>query len=114
MASRSARRKRKPQGRTLTGIHSGNIAIKNRPQERPGVPLAGREPPGLVDDPRFHREAVAAYHACVSFLDAQVGVVMDALDRLADFAQRTNHAVEAARFADQARQVRAALGLATR
>ena len=35
------------------------IAIKNRPQERPGVPLAGREPPGLIDDPevpsRSHR-----------------------------------------------------------
>ena len=58
------------------------IAIKNRPQERPGVPLAGREPPGMVDDPRFRREATAAYHACVSFVDAQVGVLMDTLDRL--------------------------------
>jgi iduronate 2-sulfatase len=58
------------------------IAIKNRPQERPGVPLAGREPPGMVDDPRFRREAIAAYHACVSFVDAQVGVLMDTMDRL--------------------------------
>jgi uncharacterized sulfatase len=59
------------------------IAIKNRPQERPGVPLAGREPPGLIADPRFRREAIAAYHACVSFADAQVGVLMETLDRLA-------------------------------
>ncbi|PYQ54585.1 MAG: hypothetical protein DMF78_05400, partial [Acidobacteria bacterium] len=59
------------------------IAIKNRAQERPGVPLAGREPPGLVDDPRFRREAIAAYHATVTFADAQVGVLMETLDRLA-------------------------------
>jgi iduronate 2-sulfatase len=58
------------------------IAIKNRPQERPGVPLAGREPPGLNPDPRFRREATAAYHAAVSFVDAQVGVILDTLDRL--------------------------------
>jgi iduronate 2-sulfatase len=58
------------------------IAIKNRPQERPGVPLAGREPPGMIDDPKFRRDAIAAYHASVSFIDAQVGVLMETLDRL--------------------------------
>jgi arylsulfatase A-like enzyme len=57
------------------------IAVKTQPQPLPGLPLAGREPPGLVHDPGFQREAIAAYQACVSFADAQVGVVLDALDR---------------------------------
>jgi iduronate 2-sulfatase len=57
------------------------MAIKTQPQPLPGLPLLGREPPGLVADPAFLREATAAYRACVSFADAQLGVVLDALDR---------------------------------
>jgi arylsulfatase A-like enzyme len=57
------------------------IAVKTQPQPLPGLALAGREPPGLVHDPAFRRQAIAAYQACVSFVDAQVGVVLDALDR---------------------------------
>jgi arylsulfatase A-like enzyme len=58
------------------------IAVKTHPQPLPGLPLLGREPPGLAPDPAFRRQAVAAYRACVSFADAQVGLVLDALDRL--------------------------------
>jgi arylsulfatase A-like enzyme len=58
------------------------IAAKTKPQPLPGLPLLGREPPGLVPDPAFRRKAIAAYRACVSFADAQVGVVLGALDRL--------------------------------
>jgi len=39
----------------------------------------------LVDDgvtPRQKREALRAYFACVSFIDAQVGLILDELDRL--------------------------------
>jgi uncharacterized sulfatase len=58
------------------------IAVKNRPQERPGVMLRGREPVGFNPDPAFRRQATAAYYACVSFVDAQVGVLMQTLRRL--------------------------------
>jgi uncharacterized sulfatase len=58
------------------------IAVKTKPQPFPGLPLLGREPPGLVPDPGFRRRATAAYQACVTFADAQVGVLLDALDRL--------------------------------
>ncbi|HEX9189996.1 MAG TPA: sulfatase-like hydrolase/transferase, partial [Vicinamibacteria bacterium] len=58
------------------------IAVKTHAQPLPGLPLLGREPPGLAPDPAFRRQAVAAYRACVSFADAQVGLVLDTLDRL--------------------------------
>ena len=57
------------------------IAIKTQPLPLPGLPLLGREPPGLVRDQALRRQAIAAYQACVSFVDAQIGVVLDALDR---------------------------------
>jgi uncharacterized sulfatase len=58
------------------------IAVKTRPQPLPGLPLLGREPPGLTTDLEYRRQAIAAYQACVTFADAQVGVLLDALDRL--------------------------------
>ena len=57
------------------------IAIKNRPQSLPGLMLAGREPGGFSADPAEARRGIAAYLACVTFMDAQLGIVLDALDR---------------------------------
>jgi iduronate 2-sulfatase len=36
------------------------VAVKTRPQPLPGLPLLGREPPGLTVDPAFRRQAIAA------------------------------------------------------
>jgi arylsulfatase A-like enzyme len=57
------------------------IAIKNRPQALPGLMLMGREPAGFSSDPAQARRGIAAYLACVTFMDAQLGLVFDALDR---------------------------------
>ncbi len=54
------------------------IAVSRRPPRRPGLLLSAR--PEERDD-ELRRQAVAAYDACVSFVDAQVGVVLDALER---------------------------------
>jgi uncharacterized sulfatase len=49
------------------------------------IPLATLNKPGgwrsqMSDSER--RQAIAAYYACVSFIDAQTGIVLDAVDRL--------------------------------
>jgi uncharacterized sulfatase len=51
-----------------------------RPLALPGLTHTGRtqEP----SDPALVRQAIAAYQACVSFADAQVGVLLETLDRL--------------------------------
>jgi arylsulfatase A-like enzyme len=57
------------------------IAIKNRAQSLPGLMLAGREPAGLSNDSLQAKRGIAAYLACVTFMDAQLGLVLDELDR---------------------------------
>lgn len=57
------------------------IAVKNVAQELPGLMLAGREPGGLSNDPAEGRRGLSAYFACVTFMDAQLGKVLDTLDR---------------------------------
>lgn len=47
--------------------------------ERPGVFQTPRPP---AYDAEQRRRAIAAHNACVSFVDAQVGIVLEALDRL--------------------------------
>ena len=54
------------------------IAIFRKPPRSPGRFLGGT---GERDD-AFRREATAAYYACVSFVDAQVDVLLKTLDRL--------------------------------
>jgi iduronate 2-sulfatase len=54
------------------------IAIANGPIDWPGLFLSGKQ--GDFDE-AARRRALAAQYACVSFVDAQVGVVLDALDR---------------------------------
>lgn len=63
------------------GIDIPGIAIRNRPQSLPGLMLAGREPAGLSDEETMAKRGIAAYLACVSFMDAQLGLVLDAMDR---------------------------------
>jgi iduronate 2-sulfatase len=50
----------------------------HQPILSPGLTAEGR---GLDLDEAAQRQALAAYYACVSFADAQVGIVLDALDR---------------------------------
>jgi uncharacterized sulfatase len=55
------------------------IAVANDRVVRPGMTLAGIAP---EFDEADRRRAIAAHYACVTFVDAQVGVVLEALDRL--------------------------------
>ncbi len=55
------------------------IAIANSRVDRPGAFLSGKQ--GDFDE-AARRRALAAQYACVSFVDAQVGVVLEAMDRL--------------------------------
>ena len=47
------------------------IAVKTRPQPLPGLPLLGREPPGLTADPDFRRQGVGERLLRDALLDAK-------------------------------------------
>ncbi len=55
------------------------IALSRRAPSRAGLFLSARPDP---HDDELRRHAIAAYDACVSFVDAQVGVILEALERL--------------------------------
>ena len=55
------------------------IAVANAAVDRPGITLSG-SPPEFDEGDR--RRAIAAHYACVTFVDAQVGVILEAMDRL--------------------------------
>jgi uncharacterized sulfatase len=59
------------------------IAIARRAPRFPGALL-----PGRLEPEDLRAEAIAAYQACVSFMDAQVGVVLRAIER-AGLSDRT-------------------------
>jgi arylsulfatase A-like enzyme len=66
-----------PTLQDLAGVPA--IALRHR-IERPGLTLPGHEP-SMLPEEKLRREATAAYHATVTFVDAQFGVLLDALDR---------------------------------
>lgn len=60
------------------------IPLPNEPANvRKGVPRAAFPwTTGSWRNETEHRQIVAAYYACVSFIDAQIGIVLNAIDRL--------------------------------
>ena len=59
------------------------VLPKDPPNVRQGAPsIAFTSTRGEWDNEAQHRQVIAAYYACISFIDAQVGIILDALDRL--------------------------------